>query len=346
MIKDNTTWAILSDQQLRKVIPTHASLLDKRIQPTLDFFSSEYMDKACIAILGSSSHDIAMMPICYQSSFTIKDDRNIELDNLNLNNVIKTNKQPCHASLFIIVPGIGHSLRINGELNIINRQQAIFNIKGVYFHCSRASVRSDFWKPPFINKQENQQENKQLNQQENPITEDTIISQSSYALLKTQNTTGKTEISPRGDETGFIKVLDSKTLFMPERPGNKVAVSLRNIIECPAIELLFMVPGSAYTLNVKGQAYVSTQPELLSMCQINNKLPKTGIIIKVDTKQFQFNNSINHAGLWDEDKAVDKKSLTSFSKALSSHMNGIGLMGMATTAVVAGIVKHDLKNLY
>jgi predicted pyridoxine 5'-phosphate oxidase superfamily flavin-nucleotide-binding protein len=338
MIKDNSAWAILSDLQLRKIIPTHASLLDKRIQPTLDFFSSEYMNKACIAILGSSSHDIAMMPICYQSSFTIKDDTHIELDNLNFNNVINTNKQPCHASLFIIVPGIGHSLRINGELNIINNQQAIFNIKGVYFHCSRASVRSDFWKPRSINQQ--------VNQQENLITEDNIISQSPYALLKTQNTIGKTEISPRGDEIGFIKVLNNTTLFMPERPGNKVAVSLRNIIECPAVELLFMVPGSAYTLNVKGQAYVSTQPELLSMSQINNKLPKTGIIIKVDSKQFQFNNSINHSGLWDEDKAVDKNSLTSFSKALSSHMNGIGLMGMATSAVVAGIVKHDLKNLY
>jgi predicted pyridoxine 5'-phosphate oxidase superfamily flavin-nucleotide-binding protein len=338
MIKDNSAWAILSDLQLRKIIPTHASLLDKRIQPTLDFFSSEYMNKACIAILGSSSHDIPMIPICYQSSFTIKDDTHIELDNLNFNNVINTNKQPCHASLFIIVPGIGHSLRINGELNIINSQQAIFNIKGVYFHCSRASVRSDFWKPRSINQQ--------VNQQENLITEDNIISQSPYALLKTQNTIGKTEISPRGDEIGFIKVLNNTTLFMPERPGNKVAVSLRNIIECPAVELLFMVPGSAYTLNVKGQAYVSTQPELLSMSQINNKLPKTGIIIKVDSKQFQFNNSINHSGLWDEDKAVDKNSLTSFSKALSSHMNGIGLMGMATSAVVAGIVKHDLKNLY
>ncbi|MFT6975861.1 MAG: putative pyridoxine 5'-phosphate oxidase superfamily flavin-nucleotide-binding protein [Bermanella sp.] len=338
MIKDNSAWAILSDLQLRKIIPTHASLLDKRIQPTLDFFSSEYMNKACIAILGSSSHDIAMMPICYQSSFTIKDDTHIELDNLNFNNVINTNKQPCHASLFIIVPGIGHSLRINGELNIINNQQAIFNIKGVYFHCSRASVRSDFWKPRSINQQ--------VNQQENLITEDNIISQSPYALLKTQNTIGKTEISPRGDDIGFIKVLNNTTLFMPERPGNKVAVSLRNIIECPAVELLFMVPGSVYTLNVKGQAYVSTQPELLSMSQINNKLPKTGIIIKVDSKQFQFNNSINHSGLWDEDKAVDKNSLTSFSKALSSHMNGIGLMGMATSAVVAGIVKHDLKNLY
>jgi predicted pyridoxine 5'-phosphate oxidase superfamily flavin-nucleotide-binding protein len=334
MIKDNSAWAILSDLQLRKIIPTHASLLDKRIQPTLDFFSSEYMNKACIAILGSSSHDIPMIPICYQSSFTIKDDTHIELDNLNFNNVINTNKQPCHASLFIIVPGIGHSLRINGELNIINSQQVIFNIKGVYFHCSRASVRSDFWKP------------RSINQQVNLITEDNIISQSPYALLKTQNTIGKTEISPRGDEIGFIKVLNNTTLFMPERPGNKVAVSLRNIIECPAVELLFMVPGSAYTLNVKGQAYVSTQPELLSMSQINNKLPKTGIIIKVDSKQFQFNNSINHSGLWDEDKAVDKNSLTSFSKALSSHMNGIGLMGMATSAVVAGIVKHDLKNLY
>jgi predicted pyridoxine 5'-phosphate oxidase superfamily flavin-nucleotide-binding protein len=374
MTKDNNTqfnsliksdhYAVLTEPNLRNIIPAHSKLLDKRIQPSLDFFSREFISHACVVILATSSNNIAMTPLIYQSNLTINNDKEIEINNLlfdatktdsinndrknndrinnySINNdsiindsIINDSQHYCNASLFVIVPNISHSLRINGELKTINKNLSIFNIQGIYFHCARASARSDFWNTLYQDAYQKK------------ITEYNIISLSPYALLKTQNTIGKTEISPRGDEAGFIKLLSDGTLFMPERPGNNVAVSLRNIIEYSGVELLFMVPGSAYTLNVTGQAYITTQPELLDMCQVNKKRPKVGIVIKIESKQFQFDANLYRSGLWDENKAVDKHNLTAFPKALSSHINGVGLVGKATTAVIGAIVKHDMKNLY
>jgi predicted pyridoxine 5'-phosphate oxidase superfamily flavin-nucleotide-binding protein len=349
MTKDNNTqfnsliksdpYAILTEPNLRNIIAAHSKLLDKRIQPSLDFFSLEFIGHACVVILATSSNNIPITPLIYQSNLTINNDKEIEINNLLFDAIktdsIKTDSQQyCNTSLFFIVPNIAHSLRINGKLKTINKNLSLFNIEGVYFHCARASARSDFWNTFY---QEAYQKK---------ITEYNIISLSPYALLKTQNSVGKTEISPRGDQAGFIKLVNDGTLFMPERPGNKVAVSLRNIIEYPGVELLFMIPGSAYTLNVKGQAYITTQPELLDMCQVNKKRPKVGIVIKIESKQFQFDANLYRSGLWDENKAVDKHNLTAFPKALSSHINGVGLVGKATTAVIGAIVKHDMKNLY
>jgi predicted pyridoxine 5'-phosphate oxidase superfamily flavin-nucleotide-binding protein len=169
---------------------------------------------------------------------------------------------------------------------------------------------------------------------------------SPYALLKTINHAEHTELSPRGDEPGFIQHINNNTIFMPERPGNKVAVSLRNIIQNPNIELLVMVPGYSQTQNIHGHAYVTTDSELLEPCTVNGKKPKIGIVIKVISKHFQVDKALLNSKIWDASQAVDKTTLTAFPKALSSHMNGTGLLGKATNKVVEAIVKHDMKNLY
>ena len=329
----NTQSTISSESELRNIIPSHPKVLDKRIQPCLDFFSREFMAQACIAILGVGYKQIPMAPIHYKANMSILSDYEININNLTNIESLNDNNKPCPASLFFMVPGVGHSLRINGTLEKVNKHKGMFEITSVYFHCARAAVRSEFWN----------HSNHAINLE---LTADNILSYSPYALLKTMNHEGHTELSPRGDEAGFIQMIDNNTLFIPERPGNKVAVSLRNIIQNPSIELLIMVPGYPHTQNIHGNAYVSNDSELLSRCTVNGKQPKTGIVIKVISKHFQVDNALTQSGIWDATKAVDKKTLTAFPKALSSHMNGTGLMGKATTTIVGAIVKHDMKNLY
>lgn len=325
--------AVVSESALRKIIPAAPALLDKRIQPMLDFFSLEFISQACVVILGTSSTS-PMIPLVYHSNVKIENETQLILNDLPEDYLLSLNEPICHASLFFMVPGIGHSLRINGTLTAINTHDGILNIEGVYFHCARATARSGLFS-----------ENKAAHSK-TVITEHNIFNQSPYGLLKTHNAKGQTEISPRGDEAGFIKVINSGTIFMPERPGNKVAISLRNIISNPNIELLLMVPNTAYTLNISGQAHVTTDPTLLALSDVNGKQAKIGIVIKVISRQFQFDQRLATSQLWDSKKFVDENRLTPFSKALSSHMKGTGLMGKATTLVVDAIVKHDMKHLY
>ena len=329
----NTHKTIHTAEELRKVIPSHSKMLDKRVQPGLDFFSREFMAQASIAVLATSNKHIPMTPIHYQTRAIILTDNEIVLNNLTNITVLTDSPAPCYASLFFMVPGVGHSLRINGLLELTTDQQALFKITGVYFHCARAAVRSEFW--GYSNHAVNLE-----------LCADNILGHSPYALLKTMNKAGHTELSPRGDEVGFIQTIDNNTLFIPERPGNKVAVSLRNIIQNPNIELLIMVPGYSHTQNIHGHAYVTADEELLKRCTINGKQPKAGIVVTVLSRRFQADDALEQSGLWDATKAVDKKMLTAFPKALSSHINGTGLMGKATNTIVGAIVKHDMKNLY
>jgi predicted pyridoxine 5'-phosphate oxidase superfamily flavin-nucleotide-binding protein len=324
------SYSINNLSQLRNIIPEHAKLLDKRIQQTLDFFSREFIDHASIAILGSSHIQIPMRPVLCHKNLFIKNDRQISLRKISLS---PDNIQNQNISLYFIAAGIGHCLRINGVINSSSQDEYTINIDAVYFHCARAAARSGLWESHTNNTQ--------------PIlTSETIISESPYALLKTQNAQGKTEISPRGDENGFIHTIAYNTLFMPERPGNKVAISLRNILENQEIELLFLVPGHFHSLNVKGHAHISRDPSLLQLCDVNGKTPKVGIVIHITDQQFQFDEDLKQSLLWDPTTAVEQHVLTPFHKALSSHMHGTGLLGKATSTVVGAVVKHDMKHLY
>ena len=324
---------IFTKEELRKVIPPAPKILDKRIQPKLDFFSREFLSYATVAIIGSSNTHIPMTPLDYKERIKILNDHEIEVNNLTSITDVNQTIKSCQASLFILVAGIGHSLRINGVLEKGTDQKVLFKISSVYFHCARASARSGCWDYT------NHIHNRDLS------TKD-ILKLSPYIILKTADNEGNTELSPRGDEAGFIQQINENTLFIPERPGNKVAVSLRNILQNPTVELLLMVPGLSYTLNIHANAHVTNDLALLQRCTVNGKQPKLGILITNLNQSFQDNNELKQSGLWHASSAVDQKAITTFSKALSSHMNGTGLLGKATNTFVGAIVKHDMKHLY
>lgn len=110
-------------------------------------------------------------------------------------------------------------------------------------------------------------------QQELGLHAQAFIRRSPFLCLGTQDLSGRADVSPRGDPPGFVRVLDSNTLAIPDRPGNNRLDSLSNIIENPAVGLLFMIPGFDDTLRVNGMANIVTDPGLLATMEVNNRLP-------------------------------------------------------------------------
>src|SRR5205807_3493021 len=90
-----------------------------------------------------------------------------------------------------------------------------------------------------------------------------LIEVSPFAVLATSGPDGL-DCSPRGDQPGFVRVVDDTTLMLPDRRGNNRTDSLRNIIRDPRIGLLFLIPGSGTTLRVNGRAQLSTDADLLN----------------------------------------------------------------------------------
>jgi predicted pyridoxine 5'-phosphate oxidase superfamily flavin-nucleotide-binding protein len=79
-----------------------------------------------------------------------------------------------------------------------------------------------------------------------------FIRLSPFATLATASPDGWPEVSPRGGEPGFVRVLDSSHLALPDRQGNNRIDSLRNVAENPRAALMFFVPGIDETLRVYG----------------------------------------------------------------------------------------------
>ena len=102
-----------------------------------------------------------------------------------------------------------------------------------------------------------------------------LIEASPFFALATSGPDGL-DCSPRGDPKGFVRVLDDKTIVVPDRRGNNRIDSLRNLIHDPRVALLFLIPGVSETLRIMGRATISTDPELCASFTMQGKAPRCG----------------------------------------------------------------------
>ena len=130
------------------------------------------------------------------------------------------------------------------------------------------------------------------------------------------------DCSPKGDAPGFVRVLDEKTLAIPDRPGNNRLDGFRNIVRDPRIALLFLIPGCGETLRVNGRAEISIEPKLMQSFAINGKPPRCVLVVHVETVYFHCAKAIMRSKLWDEASKVDRKSLPSTGTILAELSNG------------------------
>jgi uncharacterized protein len=138
-----------------------------------------------------------------------------------------------------------------------------------------------------------------------------FVALSPFVLLATSAPDGTCDVSPRGDPPGFVHVLDERTLLLPDRPGNNLADSLRNVLRNPHVGLLFLVPGVGDTLRVNGRATLVTDEGLLASCAVEGKVPKLGLRIEVDEVFTHCSKAFLRARLWDPETFVDRSALPS-----------------------------------
>ncbi len=148
-----------------------------------------------------------------------------------------------------------------------------------------------------------------------------LIALSPLVALAT-NGPGGLDCSPRGDRQTCVRVLDPKTLAMPDRRGNNRIDSLRNIVNDPRVALLFFIPGSGTTFRVNGKALLTTDPELCKSFEIEGKLPRSVIIIKVEAAYTQCARAIIRAGFWDQANHVAKDDVPTNGDILEALTQG------------------------
>jgi len=136
-----------------------------------------------------------------------------------------------------------------------------------------------------------------------------FVERSPFVCVATSDPAGHCDLSPRGDPAGFVRILDERTLLLPERPGNRLADSLRNMLANPHIGLLFIVPGATDTFRVNGRATITTDPELLAPCAVEGKVPLLGILVDIDEAYTQCSKAFLRSHLWDPQRFVDPATM-------------------------------------
>jgi len=135
-----------------------------------------------------------------------------------------------------------------------------------------------------------------------------LIEASPFAALATVGPEG-IDCSPRGDKPGFVRIADDKTLMMPDRRGNNRIDSLRNIVRDPRCAFLFLLPGSGTTMRANGRAHLSIDPALLESFAVDEKAPRSVIVLEIDELYFQCARAIVRSELWNPERHIDPKSL-------------------------------------
>ena len=138
-----------------------------------------------------------------------------------------------------------------------------------------------------------------------------FVEASPFMCIATSSLDGRCDVSPRGDPPGFVRILDERTLLIPDRPGNRIADTLRNILENPRVGLLFLIPGIGDSFRVNGRATIVDDPELLADSMVDGKAPKLGILVEIEEAYTQCSKALIRSDLWNPERHVERSDLPS-----------------------------------
>ncbi|WP_449255904.1 pyridoxamine 5'-phosphate oxidase family protein [Bosea sp. (in: a-proteobacteria)] len=163
-----------------------------------------------------------------------------------------------------------------------------------------------------------------------------FIALSPFLVLASSDGAGGVDASPRGDAPGFVRVLDDRTLLIPDRRGNNRVDSFGNVVASPGIGIVFMVPGINETLRVNGRARVTRDAALLEPSTVQQRPPLTGFLVSVEEAYFHCGKALIRSKLWDPAAQVPRHSFPTLGRIVAEQ----------TRLVDAGEADRNLEEAY
>jgi len=169
-----------------------------------------------------------------------------------------------------------------------------------------------------------------------------FIGRSPFMLLATSNRNGNVDVSPKGDPEGFVKILDKKTLAIPDRLGNRRADSIENILENPKVGLIFLIPGKSETLRISGRASVVRDANLRDSMAIRDRSPDFAIVVNVEEAFFHCSKCMIRSKLWQQEHWPSLDGLP----RLAQTMVDAGKIELSETELHELVVSDEKERLY
>lgn len=146
-----------------------------------------------------------------------------------------------------------------------------------------------------------------------------FIKLSPFVVIASGGSEGLLDASPRGGEPGFIKILDDKTLLIPDAKGNNRLDTLTNIIASNRVGLLFLIPGIDETLRINGHARLTDDPEMIRHFANEQNVPKLVIAVAVAEAYLHCAKALMRSKLWNIERQVDRAVLPTMGQMINDQ---------------------------
>lgn len=168
------------------------------------------------------------------------------------------------------------------------------------------------------------------------------LSHTTFVTIASTNARGQMDVSPKGDPAGFIKVLDPKTLAIPDRIGNNRGDTFFNVLENPRVGMLCVVPKRKEVVRINGRAEIVRDDALCEMTEVNGHCPDLVLLLRVEEAFFHCGKAMIRSRMWQPDQWGPIDTLPTYAQALKDH----GAMDMPLEDIEARMAFNETGRLY
>ncbi|AGL18150.1 FAD-binding oxidoreductase [Actinoplanes sp. N902-109] len=208
-------------------------------------------------------------------------------------------------SLFFLLPGVGEVLRVNGTAGAPATAATTIDITEAFVHCAQAVLRARLWQPPVPPPVPPAPQVTGGGPLSHPGIAD-FLAAAPFLALSSWDGAGGSDTSPRGDQGAAVRLLDGRTVLVPDRRGNKRADTLHNLLHDDRVSFAALVPGRSGVLHVRGRGSITDDPDLLAGLALRGVPPHLGIVIAVEHADLTAGDAVTGARLWNPAAHVDR----------------------------------------
>ncbi|WP_328607114.1 FAD-binding oxidoreductase [Amycolatopsis sp. NBC_00345] len=238
------------------------------------------------------------------------------------------------ASFVFLLPGVGETLRVNGSVAKRKGAETFVDIEEAYVHCAQAVIRSRLWQPPAPAEPTPEVEG------EGPLSRPGVaefLAAASFLTLSTWDGSGGSDTSPRGDRQAVARILDSRTLAIPDRKGNKRADSLHNLLQDDRLSFAALVPGRTGVLHVSGRGSITDDPALLETMALRGTPPHAALLIDVEHAEVTASAAVTRSRAWTAAAHLERGTVPDLMVLAGDHL--ATNMANAEGGVLARVLK-------
>lgn len=343
---------LTSESLLREHVPEPTARVVAKIRPELEGAGRRWIEAAALVGLATRRPDGFVDVVARareREAARSPDDRHVRVADAPSARIgdarANLDGNPFAGAIFVL-PGLDATLRAHGAARVLPEDGCIeLAVAETYMHCPKAFVRSRLWDPaatrPGL---------ADLEPESGPELGPAgrrFVERSPFALLGTCLERGSGDVSPRGDPPGFVRVIDERTLLIPDRPGNRIMDSFRNVLANPVAGLLFLVPGAAWALRATGEARITADAGALAPLAVKGRPPRLGIWLRLHEAVLERAPALAISRLWDPLARVSPNEVPSLGRTLVEQVDSRGRFRGAKGRVLEWMLGQDVKkNLY